>query len=112
LFDDMAPFAEMLDTAYGGNNYATTMATLRQRIDNPDLTPSAQVLAAARESGGYFKYAKHMAQQHHASLLAEPLNAETTARFEASVVDSLAEQNAMEASDTVSFEEYVAAYYR
>jgi gamma-glutamylcysteine synthetase len=40
------------------------------------------------------------------------LNAETTARFEASVVDSLAEQNAMEASDTVSFEEYVAAYYR
>ena len=41
--------------------YATTMAALRQRIDNPDLTPSAQVLAAAREAGGYFKYAKQMA---------------------------------------------------
>jgi glutamate--cysteine ligase len=112
LFDDMAPFAEMLDTAYGGNNYATTMATLRQRIDNPDLTPSAQVLAAACEAGGYFKYAKQMAQQHHVSLLAAPLDAETTARFEASVVDSLAEQKAMEAADTVSFEDYVAGYYR
>jgi glutamate--cysteine ligase len=112
LFDDMAPFAEMLDAAYGGNVYATTMAALRLRIDNPDLTPSAQVLAAAREAGGYFKYAKQMAEQHHASLLAEPLDAATTARFEASVVDSLADQKAMEASDTVSFEDYVAAYYR
>ena len=112
LFDDMAPFAEMLDAAYGGDNYAKTMATLRQRIDNPDLTPSAQVLAAARESGGYFKYAKQMSEQHHASLLAEPLDAVTTARFEASVVDSLAEQKALEAADTVSFEDYVAAYYR
>ena len=112
LFDDMAPFAEMLDAAYGGDNYAKTMATLRQRIDNPDLTPSAQVLAAAREAGGYFKYAKQMSEQHHARLLAEPLDAAATARFEASVVDSLAEQKALEAADTVSFEDYVAAYYR
>jgi glutamate--cysteine ligase len=112
LFDDMAPFAQILDAAYGGDNYAKTMATLRQRIDNPDLTPSAQVLAAAREAGGYFKYAKKMAEQHHANLLAEPLDAATTARFEAAVVDSLAEQKTMEASDTVSFEDYVAAYYR
>ena len=112
LFDDMAPFAEMLDSAYGGEHYANTMATLRQRIDNPDLTPSAQVLAAAREAGGYFKYAKQMAEQHHARLLAAPLDTATTARFEASVVDSLAEQKALEASDKVSFEDYVAAYYR
>jgi glutamate--cysteine ligase len=112
LFDDMAPFAEMLDTAYATDRYATTMAHLRERIDNPDLTPSAQVLAAARAAGGYFKFAKQMAQQHHASLLAEPLDAATTARFEASVVTSLAAQKAMEAADTVSFEDYVAAYYR
>jgi glutamate--cysteine ligase len=112
LFDDMAPFAQMLDAAYGGNNYVNTMATLRQRIDNPDLTPSAQVLAAAREAGGYFKYAKQMAELHHANLLADPLEVATTARFEASVVDSLAEQRALEAADTVSFEDYVAAYYR
>jgi glutamate--cysteine ligase len=70
------------------------------------------VLAAARETGGYFKYAKQMAELHHASLLAEPLDAATTARFEASVAASMAEQKALEASDTVSFEDYVAAYYR
>jgi hypothetical protein len=45
-------------------------------------------------------------------LLAEPLDAAATARFEASVVDSLVEKKAMKAADTVSFEDYVAAYYR
>jgi glutamate--cysteine ligase len=94
------------------DRYAATLASLQQRIDNPDLTPSAQVLAAAREAGGYFKYAKQMAELHHANLLSEPLDAAATARFEASVVDSLAEQKALEASDRVSFEDYVAAYYR
>jgi glutamate--cysteine ligase len=112
LFDDMAPFAEMLDAAYETDRYATTMGILRQRIDKPELTPSAQVLAAAREVGGYFKYAKQMAERHHASLLAEPLDTATTARFEASVVDSLAEQKTIEAADTLSFEDYVVAYYR
>jgi glutamate--cysteine ligase len=63
LFDDMAPFAEMLDTAYGGTfDTPTPWHLLRQRIDTPDLTPSAQVLEAARAHGGFFK-----------SLLAHPL---------------------------------------
>ena len=112
LFDDMAPFAQMLDAAYGGTSYTTTMAALRQRVDKPALTPSAQVLAAAREAGGYFKYAKQMSEQHLARLLAEPLDVAATSRFEASVVDSLAEQKALEASDKISFDDYVAAYYR
>ncbi len=71
----------------------------------------ARAPAAAREAGGYFEYAKKMAEMHHAGLLAEPLDAATMARFEASVLDSLAEQKALEASDRVSFEDYVAAYY-
>ncbi|MDO8457399.1 MAG: glutamate--cysteine ligase [Burkholderiaceae bacterium] len=112
LFDDMAPFARMLDAAYGGERYTTTMQSLRQRIDNPDLTPSAQVLAAAKAQGGYFKYAKHMAEQHHANLLAEPLDAATTEKFVASVQVSLAEQKALEAQDQGSFEGFVAKYFQ
>ena len=51
LFDDMQPFAEMLDAAYADTRYSATMQSLRQRIDNPETTPSAQVLAATREHG-------------------------------------------------------------
>lgn len=111
LFDDMQAFAQMLDMAYGGDNYTTTMATLRQRIDKPDLTPSAHVLAAAKAHGGYFKYAKHMAEQHHAKLLSAPLDAATTARFVDVARQSLAEQAQLEANTTGTFEDFVARYF-
>ena len=111
LFDDMQPFAEMLDTAYGGSRYTTTMRDLRGRIDQPDTTPSAQVLAAARAHGGFFKHAMHMAQQHTQDLQAQPLDATETARFVASVEASLRAHQELEAADQGSFEDYVARYY-
>ena len=111
LFDDMAPLAEMLDTAYGGDRYAKVMQQLRRRIDDPDLTPSAQVLEAAREHHGFFKYTLFASQQHKQSLLAQPLDAETQARFENSARESLALQERIEAAEQGSFEEYVARYY-
>jgi glutamate--cysteine ligase len=111
MFDDMAPFAEMLDAAYGGTRYVSTMALMRQRIDHPDLTPSAQVLESAREHGGFFKYAMFASQQHKQALLAQPLDAETQARFENSTAESLVLQARIEAADQGSFEDYVARYY-
>jgi glutamate--cysteine ligase len=111
LFDDMLPFADMLDTAYGSQRYATTLQTLRQRLDNPDTTPSAQILAASREHGGFFKYAMHLSQAHKQALMAQPLDAAANARFAASVDTSLREQQQLEATDQGSFESFVARYY-
>ncbi len=111
LFDDMAPFAEMLDTAYGGSRHTSAMHLLRQRIDHPELTPSAQVLDAARAHGGFFKYAMFASGQHKQALLAQPLDAQTQRHFEATARESLAQQGRIEAEDTGSFEEFVAAYY-
>ena len=111
LFDDMAPFAEMLDTAYGGTRYSHAMALLRKRIDDPDLTPSAQVLEAARTHGGFFRYAMFASRHHKQALLANPLDAETQARFKAVAAESLLEQQQLDAHDTGSFEAFVAAYY-
>ena len=111
LFDDMQAFANMLDVAYGGDSYVKTLANLRQRVDNPDLTPSAQVLQQAKVHGGYFKYAKQMAQQHQQSLLQDPLGAERLKEFEQSANDSIQEQQRLEANDQGSFEDYLARYY-
>jgi glutamate--cysteine ligase len=111
LFDDMAPFADMLDTAYGGTRYTDTMASLRQRIDHPELCPSAQVLEAAHTHKGFFKYALAVSRQHRDSLLAQPLQGETLERFETSARDSLALQQRIEDHEQGSFEDYVAKYY-
>jgi glutamate--cysteine ligase len=111
LFDDMAPFADMLDSAYGGTRYVSTLADLRTRIDHPDTTPSARVLAAAREHNGYFKYAMAQSRQHHEALLAQPLAAATLATLQSAVPASLAEQTRLEALPQEPFEAYVASYY-
>jgi len=111
LFDDMQPFAQMLDAAYGGGDYITTLESLRTRIDHPETTPSAQVLEAAKEHKGFFKFAMAQARQHHAKLLAEPLDAATLDKFESSAQISLTEQKRLEAMPKVRFEEYLASYY-
>lgn len=69
------------------------------------------MLAAAIESKGYFKYAMKQSQQHHDSLLAQPLSAEKMAEFEAGVQESLAEHARVEAQPQENFEDYVASYY-
>jgi glutamate--cysteine ligase len=111
LFDEMAPFAEMLDTAYGGTRHSSAMRLLRQRIDNPDLTPSAQVLEAARAHGGFFKYTMFASEHHKRALLSQPLDAVMQQRFDAAAQESLQAQLQVEAQDTGSFEDFVTSYY-
>lgn len=111
LFDDMAPFAAMLDAAYGGQHYHATLQALRQRIDQPELTPSAQVVAAARQHGGYFNFAFEMSKTHTQSLQAAALSPELTARFRDVAETSLITQAQLDAEPQAPFEDYVAAYF-
>ncbi len=111
LFDDMQPFAEMLDAAYGGKRYSTTMQNLRTRIDHPDTTPSAQVLSQMREQGGFSNCALHLAQRHTAGLQAQAIDTATQAHFAASVKASWQKQQQLEAQEQGSFEDFVARYY-
>jgi len=114
LFDDMAPFAAMLDSAWGGRRYADTLQQLRQRIGCPDLCPSAQVVEAVRQHGSYFDFAYAMSEAHTRSLQTQPLPASAHKRLLASVQDSLQQQTLIEASDAAQgqrFEDYLAAYY-
>jgi glutamate--cysteine ligase len=111
LFEDMAPFAEMLDSAYGGARYVSVMQALRERISHPDRTPSAQVLEASRASGSYFRFAMNQSIKHQQALLEDPLDEQGTARFVDSAKASLQAQAELEAKEQGRFEDYVAAYY-
>ena len=111
LFDDMAPFATMLDTAYSSGRYTAALQTLRRRIDEPEATPSAQVIEAVKKHGSYFEFAFDLSKTHTQSLQASALSAHTLEQFKASVTESLAGQRQMDATPAGSFEDYVAAYY-
>jgi glutamate--cysteine ligase len=111
LFDDMAPYAAMLDSAYATRRYQVAMDELRKRIDQPELTPSAQVLEAVKSHGGYFNFAFEQSKTHTQNLQAVGLNASSLEQFKASVPASITAQQRAEAAQTGSFEDFVAAYF-
>ncbi len=111
LFDDMQPFAEMLDSAYGDQRYSTDLQRLRQRIDDPDSTPSARLLAGLREQGGFVNFTLQLSEQHQRQLHSQALDPLAEARFAASVESSLKQQRQLETQEQGSFEAYVARYY-
>jgi glutamate--cysteine ligase len=111
LFEDMAPFAAMLDSAYGGRQYQHAMQGLRTRIDQPESTPSAQVAEAVKKHGGYFNFAFEMSKTHTQALQAVGLSDQTQTQFKTSVHDSLAAQQLADAAKEGPFEDYVAAYF-
>ncbi len=112
LFDDMQPFAELLDASYGCTDYTSTFKALRTLIDQPDKTPSAVVLQGIRQHGGLIPYTLHLSQQHKDSLLGHPLDAAAQAQFSEVAKNSLAQQRDIEAQPQIAFEDYVAQYYR
>jgi len=111
LFDDMAPFAAMLDGAYGSTDHIQALQQLRQRIDHPELTPSAQVVEAIKKHGSYFDFANAMSEKHTRSLQVAVLSPQDIERFSVSARDSLAVQAQLDAVAQESFEDFVAAYY-
>ena len=108
----MAGCAELLDTHATGTPYRDALQSQLAAVQDPTLTYSARVLAEMNENGeGYFHFAKRMSLQHQRYFLElEPDEAKNRI-FEASIIQSLEEQQAAEQSDTQSFDDFLAEYF-
>ena len=107
----MQPYAEMLDEAYGHKRHATALDHQLQKIRNTELTPSARVLHAMRE--GHTNLHNCMltvSRNHHETLMQGPMEPELLQRYIDEAEKSIEEQRAIEASDTETFDEYVARF--
>jgi glutamate--cysteine ligase len=113
LLERIAPFAEVLDNAYGGQAYRNAVAAQTGKLAEPQSTPSARLLDELRRNGAsFFEYTLQQSRGHAQALLAKPLPAGKTAAYAAKARDSLAEQQAIEAGDTVDFDTYVSRYHQ
>ncbi|MES2104415.1 MAG: glutamate--cysteine ligase [Pseudomonadota bacterium] len=111
LLQRMQPIAALLDVQHGGDEHAMSMAKQKEKLQDPDLTPSAQVMRSLREHGNSFlRFGLHQSEQHARHFRAHPLTAEENAYFSQLASDSLAEQQAIERDDHGSFDDFVAAY--
>jgi len=112
LLAECAPIAAALDQARGTAAHREALAAAEAALADPSLTPSARVLdAMARDFDNAFPaFALDASKRNREAVLALPFPRETQHRFERLAEESIAEQQAIEAANSMPFEEYRQRY--
>ncbi len=112
LCHEMKAVACLLDQANFCEHYFSSVKSQIGSIFEPELTPSARMLAEMEDHGeGFFHYAQRMSLQHFRYYKKQNLPAEKLAMFERIAKKSIEKQKKKEASDTISFSDYLQQYY-
>jgi glutamate--cysteine ligase len=112
VLDECAPIAAALDALHGGDAHRRAGQSAATALRDPSLLPSARVVAAMEQdpAHGHVGFARTRSAQIHEALMAPDLPADLLALFERQARDSMAEQAAIEAADTLSFEAFRQDY--
>jgi len=81
-------------------------------VFDPDLTPSARMLADMRSHNeGFFHYAQRMSKHHYQYYKKQSLPVEKIQFFEDMAKQSLEKQKRIEENDVIDFDEYLNNYF-
>jgi glutamate--cysteine ligase len=112
LCSRMKGVARLLDNANYCENYFSSVKSQFACVFDPDLTPSARMLAEMRENDeGFFHHAQRMSAHHARYYRNHPLSDEKIRKFEQIARLSLDKQKAIEASDVISFDQFLQEYF-
>lgn len=107
LLDSMQGVCELLDAGLAARPYQDALAAQRAKFADPEQTPSARVLRElAASERGHAAWALELSSEHRRQLLDEhQADAKRLQEFKAQAEESLREQEQIEASDKISFEQ-------
>lgn len=111
IIEKLAPYAELLDEVYQTKAHSQSLVAQTAKLEDVTLTPSARYLDAVKNSGLSFnEFAKQNSFKHSTLLRGIELPTEIEAAYRAETERSLEAQAEIEASDDVSFEEYIIRF--
>jgi glutamate--cysteine ligase len=113
LIDSMRGVCEMLDQGDSQRPYAAALELQESKVNDPARTPSARSLEELRSTGESFgQMALRMSNVHRNYFLdLYPPNEQRLSDFAAQAAASLEQQAAIERSDTMTFDQYLANYF-
>ena len=112
MLDEVGACADLLDRADGGEHHRAVVAAMRQRVEQPALTPSAQVLASLQASGlTFLQWMRQRSQQFADQFRANPPEASTQLALSAAAERSLLLQAELESAGEAPFDRYLAHYF-
>ena len=111
LLEKITPVAALLDAQRGDNVHTHSMASQKEKLLHPELTPSARVLDAIRSNDHSFaafalKQSTLLAEQFRAN----PPSEEERIYFQTLANVSLHEQEEMERGQTGNFDQFITDY--
>lgn len=112
VIDQLEPIALAMDAQLGTDDHRQAVAHARAQLQNPDTLPSARVLSVMQRDHGnaFVDFVRKQSQRSHDLLLALPWSAEQEVLYRTMAQQSLQDQAAIEAADTLPFEVYRQEY--
>lgn len=112
LVAEMQPVAALLDRANSSDKYQATLARMVERLQNNSLTPAAMLLNEMQEHNEtYYRMAMRKAVEHREYFRSQKLAPQVIEKYRQLAAQSQLEQQQIEASETLSFDDFLTAYY-
>jgi glutamate--cysteine ligase len=112
LFDDMAHVATLLDNAYNTTNYSDSIARERAKINDPSLTPSAEILSILVEQDQCLsEYSLTQAANYRQKCVDRDYQFYSEQYFLDAANKSHQRQRDIEANDKLSFDDFLVDYF-
>lgn len=112
LFDEMEKVAALLDRAYETSEYVNALAIEKEKLQNPDLTPSAQLLSLViKNEQSLTQYALDKAKTYRDEALKSDYKFYSEQYFVEQAELSKQKQQDIEQSDNVDFDTYLSQYF-
>jgi glutamate--cysteine ligase len=112
LCDAMQGVCELLDRFETGAPFSRSLAAQRELVREPELTPSARMLAEMSRTGeGFYAFARRMSETHHRYFDEQVLSPDRRRFFTDLAAASIQHQRDIEAADDISLDEYLARYF-
>ncbi|HEA26720.1 MAG TPA: glutamate--cysteine ligase, partial [Ectothiorhodospiraceae bacterium] len=110
--DAMALYGELLDGDDASRPYSGAVAQQREAVLNPELTPSARMLAEMRENQeSFFSFAQRKSKLHQGYFAEQTISTEREVMLQQEANRSIQRQRQTEAADDVDFDHYLQAYF-
>ncbi len=111
LLEHCMEMAKILDGDNATTTYQNAVASQQTKVDDPSLTPSAQILSEMKAQNiPFFRFAMNCGIEHRESFAEQELSQQLQSVFNQQVIDSHHQQQTIEAADKQSFSEFLTDY--
>jgi glutamate--cysteine ligase len=111
LMKDLRHSAALLDEVHATDGYSQSVAVQSAKVQDPDLTPSARILKEMKDGRlSFHAFGLKHSLAHQEWFRNQPISRHQLDHLVAVSAQSLAKQASIEASDDMSFDEYLAKW--